>query len=100
MAEDLGKPLGDRVLLRIDSAKNTKSSGGIYVGNSTKNVVEAEVVAVSDGFVAQNGEFVKLNVEEGDRVLVGSAESGDPIRMNGQKYNLVRENEILMKLRD
>lgn len=96
--EDLGKPLGDRVLLKIESTKEEKSSGGIIKMKSAQEVVEATVVAVSDGFTAQTGDFITLQVEVGDTVLVGSAEAGDYIRRNGEKYNLVRESEILMKL--
>lgn len=98
MAKKLGKPLGDRVLLKIESKKQDKSEGGIITLKSAQEVVQATVVAVSDGFVGQNGEFIELQVEEGDSVLVGSAEAGDAIRIEGQKYNLVRESEILMKL--
>lgn len=98
MKTNIGKPLGDRVLLKIEGGGEQKTSGGLIINQSTQNVLEAEVIAVSDGFVGQNGEWVKLTVEVGDKVLVGSAEAGDKLRIDGEKYNLVRESEILMKV--
>jgi len=98
MADELGKPLGDRVLLDIDGGAERKTESGLIIDSSTQDVVEATVMAVSDGFVGHNGEYVKLQVSEGDRVLVGSAEAGDKIRIKGKKYSIVRESEILMKV--
>jgi len=98
MADNIGKPLGDRVLIQVDGGGETKTKSGLIIDQSTQDVVEATVVAVSDGFVGQNGEFIELSVKEGDKILVGSAEAGQKLRIDGKKYNLVRESEILMKV--
>ena len=50
MAENVGKPLGERVLLKLEDTSDKKSSGGIILNQSTQTVVEAVVIAVSDGY--------------------------------------------------
>ena len=50
-----GKPLADRVLLKLEEVSESKSSGGIILNSSTQTVQTAEVVEVSDGFIGQNG---------------------------------------------
>ena len=92
----IGKPLGDRVLLKI---KNTEkeSSGGIILSQSSQTTQTAEVVEVSDGFVGPSGEQINLSVVKGDLVLINNG-SGQKVRLDGEDYFLVRESEILMKL--
>lgn len=94
---NIGKPLADRVLLKLESVSEKKSSGGIILNQTTQNIQNAEVVAVSDGFLAQNGEMIALSVIVGDKVLINNG-AGQKVRFDGQDYYLVRESEILMKL--
>ena len=91
----IGKPLADRVLLKLESVSEKKSSGGIILNQTTQNIQNAEVVAVSDGFLAQNGEMIALSVQVGDKVLISNG-AGQKIRFDGMDYFLVRESEILM----
>lgn len=92
---NLGKPLADRVLLKLESSSEKKSSGGIILNQTTQNIQTAEVVAVSDGFLAQNGEMIELSIKVGDNVLINNG-AGQKVRFDGQDYFLVRESEILM----
>jgi co-chaperonin GroES (HSP10) len=98
MAENVGKPLGDRVLLKLEDTSDKKSSGGIILNQSTQTVVEAVVIAVSDGYPSQGGEWIKLSVNEGDKVLLSNASTGEKIKLGGVTYNLVRDSDLLMKL--
>jgi chaperonin GroES len=98
MAENVGKPLGDKVLLKLEDTSDKKSSGGIILNNSTQAVTEAVVIAVSDGFSSQTGEWIKLSVQVGDKVLISNGTTGDKIKRDGVTYNLVRESDLLMKL--
>lgn len=98
MEKKIGKPLGDRVLIKLEEKKETKSTGGIILRESTDDVSRAEVIEVSDGFTGPNGEWIKLDVKPGDNVLVSNGEHGVKIRLDKKKYNLIRESEILMKV--
>lgn len=92
----IGKPLGDRVLLKLKETQQ-KSNGGIIINQSAQSVQTAEVVEVSDGFIGPGGEQINLSVTKGDSVLINNG-SGQKIRLDGEDYFLVRESEILMKL--
>lgn len=98
MAENVGKPLGDKVLLKLEDTSDKKSSGGIILNNSTQAVTEAVVIAVSDGYPSQSGEWIKLSVSEGDKVLISNGTPGEKIKLDGVTYNLVRDSDLLMKL--
>jgi chaperonin GroES len=92
---NVGKPLADRVLLKLEEVSEKKSSGGIILNQTTQTIQNAFVVAVSDGFIGQNGELIKLSVNVGDTVLINNG-AGQKVRLDGQDYFLVRESEILM----
>ncbi len=88
------KPLADRVLVqRVD--EETKTKGGIIIPDSAKEKPqEGKVVAVGDGKVLDSGTRVNLTVKAGDRVLFGKY-SGSEIKINGQDYLIMREEDIL-----
>ena len=91
----IGKPLADRVLLKLEEKSESKSSGGIILNTTTQSVQEAEVVEVSDGYIGQSGDAVQLNVKKGDVVLINNG-AGQKVKLDGNDYHLVRESEILM----
>ena len=92
----IGKPLGDRVLLKLKETEK-KSSGGLILNQTTQTIHEAIVVAVSDGFVGNTGDWVELVIKVDDTVLINNG-AGQKLRLDGEDYFLVRDSEILMKL--
>jgi len=92
---NIGKPLADRVLLKLEDVSEKKSTGGIILNQTTQTIQTATVVAVSDGFIGGNGELIKLSVEVGNQVLINNG-AGQKVKLDGQDYFLVRESEILM----
>ena len=88
------QPLGDRVLLQwIEEDEQIK--GGIIIPDSAKEKPqEAEVVALGTGAKDDNGQAIPFNVKMGDRVIV-SKYGGTEVKLDGQAYQLVREDDIL-----
>ena len=88
------KPLGDRVLVkRIEAQEEIR--GGIIIPDTAKEKPqEAEVVAVGDGKLDDNGKRLPMNVKKGDRVLIGKY-SGQDIKFNDEEHTILREDEIL-----
>ncbi len=89
-------PLHDRVIVkRIEEKESVK--GGIIIPDSAKEKPqEGEVIAVGAG-KREKGERVPLDVTAGDRVLFGKY-SGTEIKLEGEEYLILREEEILAKL--
>jgi chaperonin GroES len=85
-------PIGDRVLVKLAVAEE-EQVGGIYIPDSAKEKPQtAEVVAVGTG--KKDGAAIEFQVKVGDKVLI-SKYGGTEIKINGELYNLLREDDIL-----
>ena len=88
------RPLHDRILVkRLDEQESKR--GSIIIPDSAKEKPQqANVVAVGDGKMLETGERVTIDVKAGDRILFGKY-SGSEIRVDGEDYLILREDEIL-----
>ena len=88
------QPLSDRVVLkRVDAAETVK--GGIIIPDTAKEKpMEAEVVAVGDGKINENGTRNPMSVKPGHKVLIGKY-SGTEVKIDSVDHVIVREDEIL-----
>ncbi len=88
------KPLNDRVLVkRIEETQVTK--GGIVIPDTAKEKpIEGRVIAVGPGKMSDAGNRMSLQVKEGDRILFGKY-SGAEIKVEGEEYLMMREDDIL-----
>lgn len=100
MADRLVKPLGDRVLLR-ENQKEEKTASGIIIPDTVtkEDVKTAKVISVGPGLYTQSGNLIPMNVEVGDEVIMPPYHQGQEIKLNGEKYILLRESEILMVIK-
>ena len=92
------KPLGDRVLVRYTDVGEIKSKTGIILKDSTTRgtTVWGEVLAVGNGLYTQTGDMIPMSVKVGDDVMYKKDMVGDPIELDGEKYLLFRESDLLM----
>ncbi|MEJ2093452.1 MAG: co-chaperone GroES [Syntrophobacterales bacterium] len=88
------KPLNDRVLVkRIEETQTTK--GGIVIPDTAKEKpMEGRVIAVGPGKMSDAGNRMSLQAKEGDRILFGKY-SGTEIKVEGEEYLMMREDDIL-----
>ncbi|MGH9381365.1 MAG: co-chaperone GroES [Thermoanaerobaculia bacterium] len=88
------RPLHDRVVIRrIEEEEQVR--GGIIIPDTAKEKPqEAEVVAVGPGKLQEDGNRQPMDVNPGDRVLIGKY-SGSDIKIGDQDLVIVREDEIL-----
>ena len=88
------RPLYDRVVVKRVEEQQAMQ-GGLYIPDSAKEKPqEGEVVAVGKGKRLENGTLVPLDVQAGDRILFGKY-SGNDIKLDGEEYMIMREDEIL-----
>ena len=87
-------PLGDRLLVkRVEDKEQIK--GGIIIPDSAKEKPqEAEVISVGTGKKNEEGKSIPFEVKKGDRVLI-SKYGGTEVKIDDQKFTLVREDDIL-----
>jgi len=100
MENRLVKPLGDRVLLK-ENQKEEKTASGIIIPDTVakEDVKTAKVISVGPGLYTQSGNLIPMNVAVGDEVIMPPYHQGQEIKLNGEKYILLRESEILMVIR-
>ena len=93
------EPLNDRVLVkRIEELQVTK--GGIVIPDSAKEKpIEGKIISVGPGKMSDAGTRMTLQVKEGDRVLFGKY-AGSEIKMEGEEYLMMREEDILAIITD
>jgi chaperonin GroES len=87
-------PLHDRILLRrVEEGESIR--GGIIIPDTAKEKPqEGEVIAVGKGKSNDEGKTFPLDVKAGDRVLFGKY-SGTEIKIDGEEFLIMREEEVL-----
>jgi chaperonin GroES len=89
------RPLYDRIVVKRIESDAEKTLGGLYIPDSAKEKPqEGEVVAVGKGKRLEDGKVTPLDVQAGDRILFGKY-SGSEIKLDGQEYLIMREDEVL-----
>lgn len=88
------RPLHDRVLVRRLEESETRIGGIIIPDTAKEKPQQGEVKAVGNGKLLEDGTRAPVDVKEGDRILFGKY-SGSDIKLDGEEYLVVREDEIL-----
>ncbi len=93
------RPLGDRVLVkRLEEEEKTK--GGIIIPDTAKEKPQqGKIVAVGNGRTTEDGKVIPLSVNVGEKVLFQKY-SGSDIKIEGEEYLILREEEILGIIED
>lgn len=88
------RPLHDRILVRrLEEAEQIR--GGIIIPDTAKEKPQqAEVKAVGNGKLLDTGKRSAPEVKPGDRILFAKY-SGSDIKIDGDEYLILREDEIL-----
>jgi chaperonin GroES len=88
------RPLHDRLLVKRIEEKETVKGGIIIPDTAKEKPQEGEVIAVGNGKILENGTKIALDVKAGDKILFGKY-SGTEIKIDGQEYLILREDEVL-----
>jgi chaperonin GroES len=88
------RPLHDRILVKR-LAEGDEKHGSIIIPDSAKEKPqEGKVIAVGTGKVTEEGRKIPLDVKAGDRILFGKY-SGSEVKLDGQEYLTMREEDVL-----
>jgi chaperonin GroES len=88
------QPLGDRVLVQPLEEKEVKKGGIIIPDSAKEKPQEGKVIALGTGKVDDEGKKIPFTVKKGDTVLI-SKYGGTEIKLDGETYTLLREDDIL-----
>lgn len=92
------KPLGDRVLVRVEEFENSLPSGLVIPDTAKEKSQEGRILAVGPGSY-QDGKRVPLDVKEGDRVMF-SKFGGTEVKVGGEELMILNERDILAVVGD
>jgi len=92
------RPLHDRVIVeRLEEGE--QKVGGIIIPDTAKEKPQqGRVIAVGKGKTEKDGKVTPLDVKVGDTVLFGKY-SGSDVEVSGTEYKILRESDILAKLK-
>ncbi len=83
------KPLHDRVIVEPEEVKKETQSGLIIPDTAKERPLKGTAIKVGNGKLNE-----PMTVKEGDGVLYGKHAGGE-IEIDGKKYLIMRESEIL-----
>jgi chaperonin GroES len=88
------RPLNDRLLVRRLEEGEQKVGGIIIPDTAKEKPQQGKVIAVGKGRIEKDGKVTPLDVKAGDTVLFGKY-AGQEIKLDGQEYLIIREEEVL-----
>ena len=88
------KPLEDRIVVKASEEESTTASGIVIPDTAKERPQEGQVIAVGTGKVTEAGKKIPLDVKAGDRILFGKY-SGSEVKLDGQEYLTMREEDVL-----
>ena len=83
------RPMADNVLLKAQEAQETTASGIILATTTKEKPAIYEVVSAGPGT-----KDVEMTVKAGDKVVV-SKFVGSEIKLDGEEYKFVKQDDIL-----
>ena len=88
------RPLDDRVVIKPLEAQD-KTAGGIFLPDTAKEKPQiGKVVWAGPGKVQDDGKRSPMSVKKDDEVIYGKY-SGNEVEVDGEKYVIVREADVL-----
>ncbi|HEX6999323.1 MAG TPA: co-chaperone GroES [Gammaproteobacteria bacterium] len=88
------RPLHDRVVVKRVEETRTSPGGIVIPDTAAEKPIRGEVIAVGQGKILDNGQVRPLDVKAGDQVLFGKY-SGSEIKVDGEEYLVLREEDVL-----
>lgn len=93
------KPLADRVLVKRIEEEETKVGGIIIPDTAKEKPQKGQVIAVGPGRTDDNGNRIPMEVKVGDKIIF-SKYAGSEVKIDGEEYLIMREDDILAIIED
>jgi chaperonin GroES len=88
------RPLRDRILVKRLEESEQKVGGIIIPDTAKEKPQQGKVIAAGSGRVNDEGKTLPLDVKAGNTILFGKY-SGTEIKIEGEDYLILREDEVL-----
>src|SRR5213078_2431731 len=91
------QPLGDRLIVEVLEEEETTVSGIVLPDTAKEKPQRGRVLAVGPGPRDEDGEYIKMDLEEGDEVIF-SKYGGTEIKLGTDEVLILRESDVLAKV--
>ncbi len=91
------QPLGDRIIVEVLDEEEMTASGIVLPDTAKEKPQRGKVLSVGPGPRDEDGEYIKMDVEEGDEVIF-SKYGGTDIKIGTDEILILRESDILAKV--
>jgi chaperonin GroES len=91
------QPLGDRVIVEVLDEEEMTVSGIVLPDTAKEKPQKGKILAVGPGSRDEDGEYIKMDVEEGD-IVIFSKYGGTEIKVGSEDVLILRESDILAKV--
>jgi chaperonin GroES len=88
------KPIADRVIVKQSEAEEKTASGILLPDTAKEKPTKGKVIAAGPGKLDDKGKRIPLGVRAGEVVYYGKY-SGTDIEVDGEKFVILRESDIL-----
>src|SRR5512133_3846550 len=90
------QPLGDRLIVEVLDEEETTVSGVVLPDTAKEKPQRGRVLAVGPGARDEDGEYIKMDLEEGDEVIF-SKYGGSEIKLGTDEVLILRESDVMAK---
>jgi chaperonin GroES len=88
------KPLYDRIAVE-PIEQEEKTAGGIYIPDTAKEKpMQGKVIAIGEGYRADNGSISPLKVNVGDTVIYGKW-AGTEVKIGSKAIVVMKESDVM-----
>lgn len=88
------KPLGSRVLVEPLEQEDITAGGIVLPETAKEKPQQGLILAIGPGTRDEDGKRIPMDVAKGDKILFAKY-SGTEIKLDGKKYLILREEDIL-----
>jgi len=88
------KPLGSRVLVEPLEQEDITAGGIVLPETAKEKPQQGLILAIGPGARDEDGKRIPMDVAKGDKILFAKY-SGTEIKLDGKKYLILREEDIL-----
>ena len=85
--------VADRLVVKVRELDNKTASGLIVVDPDAPKPDIGDVVAVGEGRETKKGVTIPVSIKVGEAVLFTKG-AGTPIRLNGEDYIILKEDDV------
>ena len=97
------KPINDKLIVKQkEKPEEQKTDSGIILPDTVSGgqLLEGEVIAVSDGAYSMSGKLIPTTVKVGDNILYSTHASAQEHKLDGETVVILSQNEVLSIIED